>query len=210
MRAVQREVELVTLPPGAQPIVDLAERRGRNGSSGGAVAAKRHPYALTWAASPVALKLRSLPCELIALRVIRFGEALRAGESVDDILVLPRRYSDEAAAFLARLTAREDRPMVRTMDGTGAEQPRPVEPLGWDRLTLAPEVRRLLQDDFESFFNDQAWYEEMRIPLGCARHAHQPQADRLPAQVLRQAHRRWRSGAPLRASGGEQPVCGLA
>ncbi len=96
--------------------------------------------------------------------MIRFGEALRAGESIDDILVLPRRYADEVAAFLARLTNREVRPMVRTMDGTGAEQAHPVEPLGWDRLTLAPEVRRLLQDDFESFFSDQAWYEEMRIP----------------------------------------------
>ena len=59
LRAVHRELELVTLPPGAQPIVDLAEHRGRSAFGRSNEQGKRHPYALTWAASPVALKLHS-------------------------------------------------------------------------------------------------------------------------------------------------------
>ena len=77
IEAVRRERELVTLPPGAQPILDLAERVGRTESKCGIGHKKRHPYTLTWAAIPVAIKLRSLPCELIALRVIRFGGSIR-------------------------------------------------------------------------------------------------------------------------------------
>ena len=160
IETVRRELDLVTLPPGAQPILDLAERMGRSESRCGVERKKLHSYALTWAASPVALKLRSLPCELIALRVIRFGEAFENGESIDDILVFPRQYSEQIAAFFARLTEREERPMVRTWGETA----RPIQPLDWDQLTLAPEIRTLLRDDFESFFRDADWYKAMRIP----------------------------------------------
>ncbi len=61
IETVRRELELVTLPPGQQPILDLAERMGRSESRRGIGGKKPHPYALTWAGSPVAIKLRSLP-----------------------------------------------------------------------------------------------------------------------------------------------------
>ena len=160
IEAVRRELELVTLPPGQQPILDLAERIGRSESRCRVGRKKPHPYALTWAESPVAIKVRSLPCEVIAMRVIRFGEAFEPGESIDDILVFPRQYSEHIAAFLVRLTEREDRPMVRTWGETA----RPIQPLDWDQLTLAPEIRTLLRDDFESFFRDADWYKAMHIP----------------------------------------------
>ena len=94
------------------------------------------------------------------MRVIRFGESFENGESIDDILVFPRQYSEQIAAFFARLTEREERPMVRTWGETA----RPIQPLDWDQLTLAPEIRTLLRDDFESFFRDADWYKAMRIP----------------------------------------------
>ncbi len=160
MAAVRRELELVTLPPGAQPIVDLAERGGRSESRRSKGGENRHPYALTWAGSPVAIKLRSLPCEVVAMRVIRFGEAHQPGESIDDILVFSRQYAEQVSAFCARLTERQERPQVRTW----GDAARPIPPLGWDQLTLAPEIRTLLRDDFESFFRDADWYEAMQIP----------------------------------------------
>ena len=160
MEAVYRELESVALPPGVQPIVDLHERMNNSAQRSGEPDGKRHPQALSWASCPVAFRLRSLPSDLIAARVVRFGDIHEAAESTDDVLLCRREHAEELANFLAQLTDRTRQPAVRTL----GETPCPIEPCTWEQLTLAPEVRTLLQQDFEAFFSDKKWYEQMRVP----------------------------------------------
>lgn len=159
LEIVHSELECISLPPGTQPILDLNERAGDSLRGRGQVYRKCHPWSLSWASCPVALGLRTLPAELIAVRVVYFG-GLHEGEVTDDLLLFRREDAEQVVAWIARLTEPEAKPCVRTW----GEARHPVEPCSWDQLTLAPEVRTLLQHDFEAFFEDKEWYEEMRIP----------------------------------------------
>lgn len=151
----------VALPPGFPPLVDLEERaEGQTAATRGGDQGNRHPYSLKWINCPVALGIRDLPAELIAIRVSLPKYSIEGDETVDDLLVFRRVDSEAVARFLEEVTRNDARPRVWSLREGAAQE---VEPCTWDQLTLAPTVRKLLQQDFEGFFADREWYSTMKI-----------------------------------------------
>ena len=77
-----------------------------------------------------------------------------------NLLILRRCELGPATRLLVETTEQRRAPRASTLRDRTEE----IEPYAWEWLTLAPEIRSALQEDFESFFEDREWYREMRIP----------------------------------------------
>jgi SpoVK/Ycf46/Vps4 family AAA+-type ATPase len=72
--------------------------------------------------------------------------------------------SEGVAGFidlLKTLTATDSKSRLQV----GHDQPKPVDKCDWDQLVLDPTVVALLKNDFESFFEREAWFRKMRLPF---------------------------------------------
>jgi hypothetical protein len=154
-------VESVSCPPGTTPLISLVEREGR-GSAEERLARydTRQPYQLLWGDSPVALRVRGLDAEVIAAEVT-YRDNPDEGEIRKNMLIVRRDAVWQLTGLLATITEQKPAPRVKTLYGGIEEE---IELFAWERLTLAPEIRQTLQQDFEMFFNDRQWYRQMQIP----------------------------------------------
>lgn len=144
----------VEFPPDSLPAISMTLVPDETSSfAAGAKLWRAH-----WLDCPVAIRLRGLTSPLVVMNIpfVVGGN----GEGDWREVVLACRDNVEAVLELAK-KARTVIPEPNLhFYGNGVEKVRPAQ---WKDLVLAPSVERLLQVDYESFFQREAWFRQNRL-----------------------------------------------
>ncbi len=162
IRRLREQIQSVEAPPSYLPLIGLERERAIDSCRGGLGTRNKESaaYSLTWVDGPVAIQVRDLVAPIIALSV-RFHEGpYSSHESAQDIVVIPRSAVDSFVSLLKALTVKDGKPRLKV----GRDEAK-VRKCNWDQLVLDPTVVALLKDDFESFFEREAWFRKMRLPF---------------------------------------------
>ncbi len=156
---LSEQIESVEAPESVVPVISLARNR--------AVAAAKEPlteescaYSIEWLGGPVLLRLRDVPFPMVTLNVRYHAGPESSAESEQDILLIPKHGLEPLIALLKAITKCDGKPKLKI----GYEE-QAVIPCDWDELTLDPSVASLLKEDFEVFFEREAWFRRMRLPF---------------------------------------------
>ena len=118
---------------------------------------------LSWEDCPIALRIRRNESEfsVIALRVAYHYGSGNDYETIAHLIIARRENAIDAVRLLEDLDRPDNTPRLHVV-GSNA---RPVISCNWDDIVLDYKVRSLLKDDFESFFERQAWFLENKLPF---------------------------------------------
>ena len=116
---------------------------------------------LSWEDCPIALSIRRNEAEfsVIALRVAYHYGSGNDYETIARLIIARRENANDAVRLLEDLDRPDKTPRLHVV-GSSA---RPVISCNWDDIVLDHKVRSLLKDDFESFFERQAWFHENKL-----------------------------------------------
>jgi hypothetical protein len=118
-------------------------------------------YSLTWVDGPLAIHISDTAVPVIALSVRYHEGPYSSSESAQEIVVIPRSAVDGLISLLKTIRATDGKPRLKV----GWDDATVVSRCDWDRLVLDPTIVSLLKDDFESFFEREAWFRKMRLPF---------------------------------------------
>ena len=98
---------------------------------------------------------------MIALRVAYHYGSGNDYETIAHLIVARRENANDTVRLLEDLDRPDKTPRLHVVGGSA----RPVISCKWDDIVLDHKVRSLLKDDFESFFERQAWFHENNLPF---------------------------------------------
>ena len=118
---------------------------------------------LSWEDCPIALHLKRGQSEFVA---ISLNVAYHSGPKSDlegtaHMLIARRENSSDLLRLLEDLDRRDNKPRLHVIGGSD----RRIVGCQWDDLVLDSHVRSMLKDDFESFFEREAWFRENKLPF---------------------------------------------
>ncbi len=118
---------------------------------------------LSWADCPIALHLRRGESEFtaIALNLSYHSGPGSDNESTTQLIVARRESASEVMSLLEDLDRRDNKPRLHVVGSSN----RHIIDCKWDDLVLDYKVRTMLKDDFESFFERQAWFRANKLPF---------------------------------------------
>jgi DNA polymerase III delta prime subunit len=118
---------------------------------------------ISWADCPIALRIRRQEFEfgIVAINVSYHSGPGSDLESTSRLIVAQREYASEVMRLLEELDRRDNKPRLHVV---GSSNNRIVS-CQWDDLVLDHKIRSLLKDDFESFFEREAWFRENKLPF---------------------------------------------
>ncbi len=126
--------------------------------------------ALSWQDCPIALRLRRSESEFT---VIAFNFSYHSGpgsdyETTARLIVARRENASEVVRLLEELDRRDNKPRLHVVGSSN----RRIVGCKWDDLVLDYKVHSMLRDDFEAFFERQAWFRANKLPFrrGCLLH----------------------------------------
>jgi hypothetical protein len=164
-RVVRRLRPLVisaNIPPGFPPLVELSKlphkvnlRAVLEGSETG------DRLDLEWQDCPVAIRLQGVAAPVIAVNIYYHAGLSSNRESVENLLITRRECAEEVVRLVEDIDRRDSKPRIHVLGG----RPRRIVSCVWNELVLDQRVLSLLRDDFESFFERQAWFRENRLPF---------------------------------------------
>ena len=115
----------------------------------------------SWQECPLALRLHVYNCTVVVMNVPHYEGPTSGSESIAQILVA-RRDSISALRVLFEDIYRVDHHLrIFTTGGRS----RRVLKLDWADLVIDQNVRTLLAEDFETFWERQAWFRERNLPF---------------------------------------------
>lgn len=143
----------VQFPEGVPPVMSARMKRERRRSC----VERRNEWQIVWGDTPVALRFEELRGAVIAFDLpYSEGEGTRTEE-----LILCRQDEVSAVMELARQSnILDNTPTLRV-----GHTPTQVCGAAWENLTLSPEVIRLVQQDFETFFQREDWFRSLNLPF---------------------------------------------
>src|ERR1017187_7982050 len=124
---------------------------------------KTQKSTLSWADCPIALRIRPQDCEFV---IVSINVSYHTGpgsdlESTTRLIVTRRESASEVMRLLEDLDRRDNQPRLHVIGSSN----RRIVGCKWDDLVLDYEVRIMLVEDFESFFERQAWFRDNKLPF---------------------------------------------
>jgi len=118
---------------------------------------------LSWEDCPIALRIRRNESEfsVIALRLAYHYGSGNDYETIAHLIISRRENTSDTVLLLEDLDRPDNTPRLHVVGSST----RPVISCKWDDIVLDYKVRSLLKDDFESFFERQAWFLENKLPF---------------------------------------------
>lgn len=164
-RATRRLSPLVTgasTPEGVPPILTISKALAVPRDICAALGGMEHhaPSHLKWEDCPIALELQRLTAPVVVLNVPYQSGPASFAESVCHLVVARRDRTQEIIRLFGELDARDSRATLHTLNGST----RAVSRCGWNDLILDANATSLLRDDFEAFWEKEAWFREKKIP----------------------------------------------
>jgi hypothetical protein len=163
IRRLTERIKSVEAPPACVPLIGLERERAIDSWRDQLATRNKEfaAYSLTWVDGPIVMQLRDLANPLIALSVRYHEGPHSSSESAQDVVVIPRSAVESFVSLLKAITVTDGKPRLKV----GQDGGRVVSRCNWDQLVLDPTVVALLRDDFESFFEREAWFRNMRLPF---------------------------------------------
>jgi SpoVK/Ycf46/Vps4 family AAA+-type ATPase len=143
------------LPPGAGPRIALSPGRDRNGR----LSEGKFGWDPHWKGTPVAVWLRGCTHAVVAAEVPYTSHSDQRGSQSRDLLIVNR---EEMAAALAVLENIES--PRRICIAGGRDVLLPAARYSWDSVVLSSDLERSVRQDFESFFQREAWFRQHNLP----------------------------------------------
>jgi hypothetical protein len=124
---------------------------------------KTQKSTLSWADCPIALHVRRGQCEFsfIALKSAYHSGPGSDFETTARLIVARRENASEVMRLLEELDRRDNKPRLHIVGSSNNR----IVGCQWDDLVLDYKVRTMLKDDFESFFEREAWFRENKLPF---------------------------------------------
>src|ERR1035438_8981181 len=124
---------------------------------------KTQKSTLSWADCPIALRIRRQDCEFV---IVSINVSYHTGpgsdlESTTRLIVTRRESASEVMRLIEDLDRRDNQPRLHVIGSSN----RRIVGCKWDDLVLDCKVRSMLVEDFESFFERQAWFRENKLPF---------------------------------------------
>jgi ATP-dependent 26S proteasome regulatory subunit len=118
---------------------------------------------LSWEDCPIALHIRRGEREFTAIALnFTYHSGPRSNyETTAHLIVVLRENASEVINLVEYLDKRDNKPRLHVVDGSN----RRIVGCKWDDIVLDYQVRSMLKDDFESFFERQAWFRENKLPF---------------------------------------------
>jgi hypothetical protein len=164
-RAVRRLRPLVAsadIPQGFPPLVELSKLPQKVDLAAPFEGwQNRARLSLEWHDCPVAMRLHGLTAPVIAFNLYYHPGPGSNHEGVDNLLVTRRECAAEVVRLVEDIDRRENQPRLHVLGG----RPRRIVSCAWNDLVLDHRILSLLRDDFESFFEREAWFRENRLPF---------------------------------------------
>jgi SpoVK/Ycf46/Vps4 family AAA+-type ATPase len=82
-------------------------------------------------------------------------------ETTARLIIVRRENASEALRLVEELDRTDSKPRLHVVGSSN----RRIVGCHWDDLVLDYKVRTMLRDDFESFFERQAWFRENKLPF---------------------------------------------
>jgi hypothetical protein len=143
------------LPPGTSPRIELSP--GRDRSAG--VAEGKFGWDPDWKDTPVAIWLRGCMHAVVSVKVPYTPHPDQRGPLARHLLIVNR---EEMAIALAVLEKVE--PPKRISVAGGRDVLLPPGRYSWDSVVLNSDLERSVRQDFESFFQREAWFRQHNLP----------------------------------------------
>jgi hypothetical protein len=156
-------LQSVDVSPSSFPIIRLTRERAVDfeRSRFAAQSAESAAYSMNSYDGPLLLRVRDLPVPIVSLAV-RFHDGPNSSvETEQNIVVMSREGVQPFISLLKTLMASDGKARLQVGQG----EARIVTQCGWDQLILDPNIVSLLKDDFDSFFEREAWFRKMRLPF---------------------------------------------
>jgi SpoVK/Ycf46/Vps4 family AAA+-type ATPase len=118
---------------------------------------------LSWTDCPIALHIRRGESEFAAI-AINFAHHTGPGsdyETTTRLIITRRENASEVMRLFEELDRRDNKPRLHVVGSSN----RRIVDCRWDDLVLDHKIRSLLKNDFESFFERQAWFRENKLPF---------------------------------------------
>jgi hypothetical protein len=143
------------LPPGTSPRICVSPTHEL--PPGG-----RREWSVDWRECPVAIWLSGVSNPIIAVSIPYTSPANGLTSEWKSWLIVPRTAAGKVLEALGPVFDISS----RRMRVIGGRSQRLEEDCGlWDQLVLEPEIQRLVQRDFESFFARKEWFHRHRLPF---------------------------------------------
>jgi hypothetical protein len=162
-RRLRPLVKSAGIPAGLPPILSISKALPPTHDLYAALGGtKRAPSSeLEWEDGPIALQLHTLTAPVVLMNVHYHSGPSSDVESLSSILIARRECAQQVIRLFADLDARDSRARLHTLNGST----RTISYCQWDDLVLDPSVASLLRDDFEAFWEREAWFREKKIPF---------------------------------------------
>lgn len=152
-----------TTPPVFPPFCEISKAPLVNLFAALKDRSKTQKSTLSWADCPIALHIRRGESEFTA---IALNFSYHSGpdsdyESTAHLIVAQREHTSEVMRLLEEIDRRDNKPRLHVVGSSN----RPIVSCKWDDLVLDYKVRSMLVEDFESFFERQAWFRENKLPF---------------------------------------------
>ena len=118
---------------------------------------------ISWADCPIALRIRRQEFEfaIVAINVSYHSGPGSDLESTSRLIIAQRENASEVMRLLEELDRRDNKPRLHIVGSSNNR----IVGCQWDDLVLDHKIRSLLKDDFESFFEREAWFRENKLPF---------------------------------------------
>lgn len=127
------------------------------------LSAKAQRSTVTWGDCPIALRIRRGESEFpaIALNIAYHSGPRSDFETTACLVIAKREHTSETIGLLEELDRHDNKPSLHVF-GSSKRQ---IVGCNWDDLVLDYKIRSLLKEDFESFFEREAWFRENKLPF---------------------------------------------
>lgn len=143
------------LPPGVSPRMELHASRNRQTP----VTERRLAWDPHWKETPIALWLNESSHAIVTLEIPYVSYLEKGALSWRQWVIVNR---SEAADSLNLLRRVEPPRRISVIGGRDIQMPE--NSYDWDSVLLDPPLRELVRDDFETFWESEAWFVDHRLP----------------------------------------------
>lgn len=145
------------VPPNFPPMLELPDDSDHDFEFGSQL--EKHASRVAkfkWHEGPLALRLHVYNCTIVVLNVSYHSGPASADEQTRGILISRRDSVPTVLRLFEDIYRKDHTPHLYTLNG----RPRRVARIDWADLTLDSNVKVLLQNDFESFWQREDWFKE--------------------------------------------------
>jgi ATPase family associated with various cellular activities (AAA) len=162
MARLAERLQSIDVPPLHVPHIELSRERAVRNPLKQAIhrAEESCAYSMNLVDCPVLLQVRDLAHSFVALGVKYHPGPYSSCEREQDVVVISRAGVEGFIALLKALTTTDGKARLQV----GCEEAQILGKCDWDQLVLDPSIISLLKIDFESFFQREDWFRDMRLP----------------------------------------------